>query len=151
MNIKDLESNPVITKLVDDIISDDNFKHKCEVNFKQIFSDGVIDKDDIPLIVNLILNIYQNYTKIRVSNANLKPLFMLLLSKLINEFKGESTLDEQMILLLLEPQVDLLLLSVTIPKCRSSCCSSRPETEENIVNKLKVNKVDKVNMNIPLR
>ena len=92
------------------IISDDNFKHKCEVNFKQIFSDGVIDKDDIPLIVNLILNIYQNYTKIRVSNVNLKPLFMLLLSKLINEFKGESTLDEQMILLLLEPQVDLLLL-----------------------------------------
>ena len=93
MNIKDLESNPVIKKIVEDIITDETFRRKCEVNFKQIFADGKIDKDDIPLMVNLILNVYQNYTKIRVQNVDLKPVFMLLLSKLINQFKGESNLD----------------------------------------------------------
>ena len=147
MNIKDLESNPVIKKIVEDIIADETFRRKCELNFKQIFADGKIDKDDIPLMVNLILNVYQNYTKIRVSNINLKPVFMLLLSKLINQFKGESNLDEQLILLLVEPQVDLLLMSINVSKCPSSCCGSRPEKEENVVNKLKVNKVDKVTMN----
>ena len=145
MNIKDLESNPVIKKIVEDIIADETFRRKCELNFKQIFADGKIDKDDIPLMVNLILNVYQNYTKIRVSNINLKPVFMLLLSKLINQFKGESNLDEQLILLLVEPQVDLLLMSINVSKCPPSCCGSRPEKEENVVNKLKVNRVDKGN------
>ena len=37
-------------------------------------------------------------------------------------------------------------MSVKIPRCKSSCCSSRPETDDNVVNKLKVNKVDKSNM-----
>ena len=120
MNIKDLESNPVIKKIVEDIITDETFRRKCELNFKQIFADGKIDKDDIPLMVNLILNVYQNYTKIRVSNINLKPVFMLLLSKLINQFKGESNLDEQLILLLVEPQVDLLLMSINVSKCPPS-------------------------------
>ena len=119
MNIKDLESNPVIKKIVEDIIADETFRHKCETNFKQIFADGKIDKDDIPLMVNLILNVYQNYTKIRVQNVDLKPVFVkYLLSKLINTFKGESTLDEQLILLLVEPQVDLLLMSIHVSKCR---------------------------------
>ena len=145
MNIKDLESNPVIKKIVEDIITDETFRRKCEINFKQIFADGKIDKDDIPLMVNLILNVYQNYTKIRVQNVDLKPVFMLLLSKLINQFKGESNLDEQLILLLVEPQVDLLLMSINVSKCPSSCCGSRPEKEENVVNKLKVNRVDKGN------
>ena len=149
MNIQDLESNPVIKKIVEDIITDETFRRKCELNFKQIFADGKIDKDDIPLMVNLILNVYQNYTKIRVSNINLKPVFMLLLSKLINEFKGESELDEQLILLLVEPQVDLLLMTIKVSKCPSSCCGSRPEKEENIVNKLKVNKVDKIKIDTP--
>jgi hypothetical protein len=42
---------------------------------------------------------------------------------------------------------DLLLMSINVSKCPSSCCGSRPEKEENIVNKLKVNKVDKIKMN----
>ena len=37
MNIKDLESNPVIKKIVEDIITDETFRRKCEVNFKQIY------------------------------------------------------------------------------------------------------------------
>ena len=146
MNIKDLEKNDVVKALVNGIISDKVFKSKCEMNFKQIFDDGKVDKDDIPIIINLVLTIYNNHNKIKVSKDNMKPVFMLLISTLLNEFKGDIMLDESLILLMLEPQIDLLLMSVaTIGKIKCPWCSSRPsqEAEDNVYHKMKINKIDK--------
>ena len=112
MNIKDLEKNDIVKALVNSIIADKTFKSKCEMNFKQIFDDGKVDKDDIPIIINLVLTIYNNHNKIKVSKKNMKPVFMLLISKLLIEFKGDIMLDESLILLMLEPQIDILLMSV---------------------------------------
>ena len=45
-------------------------------------------------------------------------------------------------MMLLEPQIDLLFMSVNLPKM--SCCGSKPvEDEDNLVNKLKINKIEK--------
>ena len=150
MLIKDLEKNIVIKELVDTIIEDKDFKGKCELNFKKIFEDGKVDRDDIPLIINLFLVIYKNQSKIKVSKKQLKPVFMLLISKLLVEFKGESDLDEDIIILLVEPQIDLLLMSVKFEKGKfpCCCCSAKPddEKEENTVNKMKINRLDKIKM-----
>jgi hypothetical protein len=143
MNLSDLENIPAVKLIVDDIINDEEFKRRCELNFKQIFSDGKLDRDDIPLLINLVLTILQNHKKINVTKVDLKPVLMLLLGKLIDQFKGESKLDEQLILLLIEPQIDLLLMSVRVSNCKWGCCGSKPEKEEHIINKLKVNKTDK--------
>tara|TARA_B100001109_G_C18797823_1_gene443366 strand:- start:323 stop:799 length:477 start_codon:yes stop_codon:yes gene_type:complete len=147
MLIKDLEKNIVIKELVNTIIEDKAFKGKCELNFKKIFEDGKVDRDDIPLIINLFLVIYKNQSKIKVSKKKLKPVFMLLISKLLVEFKGESDLDEEVILLLIEPQIDLLLMSVQFEagKFPCCCCPAKPddEKEENEVNKMKLNRIDK--------
>ena len=72
MRIEQLENNEIVKQIVNDIISDQTFKNKCKLNFEQIFEDGKIDKDDIPLIINLILTIYQNHTKINISKIHLK-------------------------------------------------------------------------------
>ena len=150
MLIKDLEKNFVIKELVNTIIADKDFKEKCKVNFQKIFEDGRVDRDDIPLIINLFLVIYKNQSSIKVSKKHLKPVFMLLISKLLNEFKGESDLDEDIIILLIEPQIDLLLMSVKFEKGKFSCCccSAKPddEKEENTVNKMKINRLDKIKM-----
>ena len=66
MNIQELYHNEVINKIVDSILEDGDFKKKCEVNFKEILSDGKVDKEDIPLIINLILTVYMNRSKINV-------------------------------------------------------------------------------------
>lgn len=146
MLIEDLEKNDIVKKLVDNIISDKNFKGKCETNFKKIFEDGKIDTNDIPIIINLILTIYNNHNKIKVSKKNMKPVFMLLISKLLNEFKGDIVIDESLVLIMLEPQIDLLLMSVSgLSKMKLPCCSSRPndKEEDNVMNKIKINKIDK--------
>ena len=71
----------------------------------------------------------------------MKPVFMLLISKLIEEFKGQSSLDKNLILLLIEPQIDLLLMSVSL-NCKWSWCCCRPkDEEENVINRIKVNKM----------
>lgn len=150
MLIKDLEKNIVIKELVNTIIADKDFKEKCKFNFEKIFEDGKVDRDDIPLIINLFLVIYKNQSKIKVSKKQLKPVFMLLISKLLNEFKGESELDEDIIILLIEPQIDLLLMSVKFEKGKfpCCCCSAKPddEKEENTVNKMKLNRLDKIKL-----
>lgn len=150
MLIKDLEKNIVIKELVNTIIADKDFKEKCKFNFQKIFEDGRVDRDDIPLIINLFLVIYKNQSSIKVSKKNLKPVFMLLISKLLNEFKGESDLDEDIIILLIEPQIDLLLMSIKFEKGKfpCCCCSAKPddEKEENTVNKMKINRLDKIKM-----
>ena len=146
MLIKDLEKNEVVNTLVNNIISDKKFKEKCEVNFKKIFDDGKIDTDDIPIIINLVLTIYNNHNKIKVSKENMKPVFMLLISKLLNEFKGDIPIDESVVLLMLEPQIDLLLMSVaSLGKMKLPCCGSKPQKddEDNVVNKIKINRIDK--------
>ena len=150
MLIKDLEKNIVIKELVNTIIADKDFKKKCEFNFKKIFEDGKVDRDDIPLIINLFLVVYKNQSKIKISKKQLKPVFMLLISKLLVEFKGESDLDEEVILILIEPQIDLLLMSVQFEagKFPFCCCPTKPddEKEENTVNKMKLNRLDKIKM-----
>ena len=144
MKVEDLENNEIVKAAVNNIISDENFKKKCEVNFKQIFDDGKIDGDDIPVIINLIMTIYSNHKKIKIKSQNLKPVFMLLITKLLNEFKGDIEIDNDLILLMLEPQIDLLLTSVSAIKS-IPCCGSRPKkiNEEHNLNKLRLNKLEK--------
>lgn len=155
MRIEQLENNEIVKQIVNDIISDQTFKNKCKLNFEQIFEDGKIDKDDVPLIINLILTIYQNHTKINISKIHLKPVFMLLISRLIEEFKGESELDQNLILLLIEPQIDLLLMSLNV-NCSKwfrklcCCCFDKPEDKEeketNVLKTMKLNKIEKQKM-----
>ena len=142
MGIEELRNNKIAMDAVNLIISDKIFLNTCEMNFNKIFEDGKIDGDDIPLIINLVLTIYKNHTKIKISKDKLKDVFMLLIMTLVDKFKGESPIDTDTIMMLLEPQIDLLFMSVKLPKM--SCCGSKPvEDEANVVNKLKLNKLDK--------
>ena len=151
MLIKDLEKNIVIKELVNTIIADKDFKEKCKFNFQKIFEDGKVDHDDIPLIINLFIAVYKNQSSIKVSKKHLKPVFMLLVSKLLNEFKGESELDEDIIILLIEPQIDLLLMMLNLKKGSFHAVvvplNPDDEKEENTVNKMK-NKSFRQNKNV---
>jgi len=89
--------------------------------------------------------IYKNHTKIKINKNNLKNVFILLIFTLIDKFKGESPIDTDMIMMLLEPQIDLLFMSVNLPKMKCGFCGSKPaENEDNEINKLKINKIDKL-------
>ena len=135
------KKNEGINHIVDSILSDKSFKDNCKEQFEKIFEDGVVDQSDIPLIINLFLTIYSNHNKVKVSKKQLKDVFILLISKLLLEFKGECDLNEELILILIEPQIDLLLM--TIPNnCKFPCCSSRPSNDntESLVQQQKKQK-----------
>ena len=145
MGLEELKNNKIINDAVELIIADKTFLNKCETNFNKIFEDGKIDGDDIPLIISLVLMIYKNHTKIKINKNNLKNVFILLIFTLIDKFKGESPIDTDMIMMLLEPQIDLLFMSVNLPKMKCGFCGSKPaENEDNEINKLKINKIDKL-------
>ncbi len=146
MNIETLKQDSSIQELVEKIMSNDNFLSKCESNFKLIFEDGKIDGDDIPIIINLILSIYNNYNKIKIKKEKIKQVFMVLISKLLNKFKGDIEIDETLILMMLEPQIDLLFTSVQAINS-FPCCSSRPkpEVEDSNLTKIRLQQLEKQN------
>jgi hypothetical protein len=149
MKLEALEKNEVIRVLVTSILSDKKFKDKCKDNFEQIFDDNKVDRDDIPLIINLFLTVYNNHNKVEISKIQLKPVFMLLIARLLMEFQtGDHQIDKDLILLLIEPQIDLLVTSIQLSsKCKFPCCGSKPiDTEENessMYQKMKLNKIEK--------
>jgi hypothetical protein len=148
MNLQDLKNNTVLKELVENIICDETFMKKCETHFKQIFEDGKIDGDDVPIIISLVMTIYNNHNKLKIKKENMKPFLLLLIGTLIDKFKMDNVIDETLIMALLEPQIDLLLMSITTAK-NLSCCSSRPKkeaanaaSEEHLVNKMKIKKLE---------
>tara|TARA_R110002074_G_scaffold335115_1_gene505570 strand:- start:5872 stop:6381 length:510 start_codon:yes stop_codon:yes gene_type:complete len=147
MNLQELKNNPVLKELVENIICDDTFMNKCDTHFKQIFEDGKIDGDDVPIIISLVMTIYNNHNKLKIKKENMKPFLLLLIGTLIDKFKMDNIVDETLIMALLEPQIDLLLMSITTAK-NLSCCSSRPTketvdaSEEHLVNKMKLKKLE---------
>ena len=146
MILKDLEKNEPIKEIVNTIITDDDFKLKCKDYLEAIFEDGNVDKDDIPLLINVVLIIMNNYQKVKVTPKQMKPVFMLLIAKLLDNFKGNVMIDETLILNMLEPQLDILLMSMNgLKKIKFSCCASRPNEEHNehMLNKIKLNKLEK--------
>ena len=68
--------------------------------------------------------LYKNNHKIKIKKDLLKDVFLLLICDLLDRFKGDNQIDADVILMLLEPQIDLLFMSVNLPKC--GCCGSRP-------------------------
>ena len=142
MSIQELKDNKAVMDIVKKFTSDKLFMKKCEFSFKKIFEDGKVDGDDIPLIINLVLMIYKNQRKIKIKKAVVKEVFMLLICELLDKFKGDSTIDLDLIVMMLEPQIDLLFLSVNIPKL--SCCGSKPQDDEKaVMTKIKLTKLEK--------
>lgn len=142
MLLSELKENKQVCDAVKSIVSDKVFLKKCELNFHKIFEDGKVDGDDIPLLINLVLMLYKNNHKIKIKKDLLKDVFLLLICDLLDRFKGDNQIDADIILMLLEPQIDLLFMSVNLPKC--GCCSSRPPKDEevNMMNKIKLSKLE---------
>jgi hypothetical protein len=69
-----------------------------------------------------------------------KKVLMLLIYTLINKFQVNDKINNDSIMLLIEPHIDLILLSVNLPKCK--WCSSRPLDEEKVINGIKLNRLN---------
>ena len=122
---------------VKSIVSDKVLKN-VNLIFTKYLKMEKVDGDDIPLIINLVLMLYKNSHKIKIKKDLLKedgkvdgddiPLIScytrIVICDLLDRFKGDNQIDADVILMLLEPQIDLLLASVNLPKC--GCCGSRP-------------------------
>lgn len=126
MYISTLEQNETVRDLVTGILSDKTFKSTCELYFWEIFEDGKIDSDEIPLLVNLFMTIYNDYNKLYVSKDNLKSVCMLFIARLLTELNTGPTYNEPLLLLQLESHIDILLMTVNVARYAFPCCGSKP-------------------------
>jgi hypothetical protein len=146
MYISTLEQNETVRDLVTGILSDKTFKSTCELYFWEIFEDGKIDSDEIPLLVNLFMTIYNDYNKLYVSKDNLKSVCMLFIARLLTELNTGPAYNEPLLLLQLESHIDVLLMTVNVVRYAFPCCGSKPQgiddKERTLYKKLKLTKIE---------
>lgn len=112
MNIEQLRKNPLIKNIVKTILDNDKFYESCEKSIKEIYADNKIDTKDIPIILNLLVSTYNNYSTISVDRKDIKEVFILLYIEVIYKLKWEDKINIENTVEILSPQIDLLLISI---------------------------------------
>ena len=136
ININELKKNKLISDIVKTILDNDNFYSSCEDSIKKILADNKINEKDIPIILGLIVKVYNNYKLISIDKKDIKEVFILLFIELIEKLKLDDSLDKENIILFLEPQIDLLLISIETNVdigCfkKLCCCCSKLKKNNN--------------------
>jgi hypothetical protein len=112
MNIEQLRKNPLVKNIVKTILDNDKFYESCEKSIKEIYADNKIDTKDIPIILNLLVSTYNNYSTISVDRKDIKEVFILLYIEIIYKLKWEDKVNIENTIEILSPQIDLLLISI---------------------------------------
>ena len=137
MNIINLRENKLISNIVKSILDNDEFYNNCEQSIKKILADNKINEKDIPVILNLLITVYNQYNTIKFDKKDLREILILLFIELLEKFNFIENLNIDSIIELLEPQIDLLLVSVNINQSFTdklfcfSCCSNKPKDINN--------------------
>ena len=135
MNVKSLRNNLLINNIVKTILDNDDFFNSCKNSIEQIYEDKKIDSKDIPVILNLLVNTYNNYSTLNLDRKDIKEVFILLFIELITKLDLTKDIDLELVISLLSPQIDLLLISInsniTAKNIEKLCCCCKPNKEES--------------------
>lgn len=116
MNFEELKNKKIISDIVKALLDNDKFYNDCKKNIISIFNDKIIDSNDIPAILNLIILCFNNYNKISIDKKDIKEVLILLFIELINKININISISNEEIIRLLEPNIDLLLISINFNK-----------------------------------
>lgn len=126
MDIKQIKSNKLIVNIVKELLDNESFYNDCETSIKEIYADKQITTEDIPLILKILVSVYNNYSSINVDNQDIKEVFTLLIIEIIKKINNNNNSEEyyQQIITLISPQIDLLLISIESTNCwkKLLCC-----------------------------
>jgi len=126
-----LKNNTLVSNIVKTILDNDNYYKNCEVSIRKIYADNKIDSKDIPVILNLLVSTYNNYSTFSIDKKDIKEVFILLFIEMIERLEWTDTINLEETINLLSPQIDLLLITINtniacIEKCKKLfCCASK--------------------------
>lgn len=125
MNINQIKSNKLIVDIVKEILDNDSFYNECEKSMKEIYADKKITIEDTPLILKILVSVYNNYSTIKIDKKDIKEVFILLFVEILNKLNNNNNNEEdyQPIIELISPQIDLLLISIESASCWKKICN----------------------------
>ena len=122
----ELLNNELVNNLAKSIVDNDSFFEKCKKSLNNILKDNIIDSKDIPHILNLLVITFNSDININIDKNKIKDVFILVFVHLIDKLELNKNIDLDNIILLLEPQIDLLLIKINNNKnFKFNCCSSK--------------------------
>ena len=116
----------VVINVFNILIKDTRFTHQINTSITSILKDGKIDQYDIPELIFLITNTYNNISSIKLEYDDIPQLIKLLYNHIVNTMnlipidkrsEFERAVDSAIRLVMLQP-----IVAQQYKKC-SSCCS----------------------------
>jgi len=112
--------NPIVDKIVAELTNDPKFLSRVEESVKKMLQDGKLDSSDVPELVFLIMDTYNNVGNVRVSKELLEEFVKQVFKFIVEKYKllpqnkmseYESMIVSSVKLVLLTPSVDSALKS----------------------------------------
>jgi Glu-tRNA(Gln) amidotransferase subunit E-like FAD-binding protein len=112
--------NPIVDKIVAELTNDPKFLSRVEESVKKMLQDGKLDSSDVPELVFLIMDTYNNVGNVRVSKELLEEFVKQVFKFIVEKYKllpqdkmaeYESMIVSSVKLVLLTPSVDSVLKS----------------------------------------
>ncbi len=136
---QELLNDPVTDQVVTEILSDIEFKNRCLTKIRAIFDDAQLDVNDIPIIVTLLIDVYNSYKTVRVDKENFRNIFKLLIYRLFQELgflENMTESDSALVEMAVDGALTLLTTNVDYKKIRGCwkktfpCCFPDKDVEQ---------------------
>jgi len=131
----------IVNSIVQNIVKDPIFYEKLKLMINRIFNNKKINNADTPFLIHTLIIIYNHQKNIKIERKYIKQVFLLLLKILNDDIEFTDGIDE--LIKYIDPQIDLLLMSLSDSKCRG-CCGSKP-TGADEINRIIIKRMNRNN------
>lgn len=107
----------------DKIINDPKFRNSLVNSLKVITSDGKIDQNDIPEMIIMVIDIYNNMGKFKLTSDDFVIVMSDVVSKILDEYKLIDSSQKDNINKLINTALKLAVIQVKFVKtnCKWNC------------------------------
>ena len=117
-------NDPLINKIANEILQNEEFKNDCKKNISKILKDGKLQSNDTPYIISLVVDVYNNYTQFEITEKKIAGVFNVIIMSLLKEMNLLTSDNNEVVDKLVNSSLKLLFTQVKKRKLIEKLCSS---------------------------
>uniref|UniRef100_A0A6C0J3W0 Uncharacterized protein n=1 Tax=viral metagenome TaxID=1070528 RepID=A0A6C0J3W0_9ZZZZ len=109
-------SKPLST-FVQTLVDDPAFVDSIEDNIKNIMADGKVTMADMPEIIEMATNCYNNLSKVHLTYEELPDVLKEIICYILNKYELVPEEEEKQFMKMIDTGINLIMLSPKVKKC----------------------------------
>jgi len=110
-----------IDNVIELLIKNENFKKTIEEHINTIMKDNKIDEHDIPELILMVMNLYNNLSSAKLSYSDIPSFINTIIKRILEEKNLIPEQNKESFFKLLETTINLVMLKPKVKNCLTSC------------------------------